>query len=121
MHLPPGSTYMIGSNYFQQAQHYSLNDFYGTAFNTNNITNNTDCFPVKDGYPYIPCMLNVLGECIRTPTEQASFWVGLSSIGFWLFANLPQIIENYRKSNADSLAPLFLFQLILGDSLNLIG
>ncbi|EFC47473.1 predicted protein [Naegleria gruberi] len=122
MHLPPSSTYIIGANYpFAPAfNYYSLSDN-GGAFNSNNITNNTDCFPVKDGYHYIPWMLNALGECIRTPTEQASFWIGLSSIGFWLFANLPQIIENYRKSNADSLAPAFLFQWILGDSLNLIG
>ena len=75
----------------------------------------------KDGFNYTPWMLDVFGECIRTPSEQASFWIGLSSILFWLFANMPQIIENYRKSNADSLAPAFLFQWILGDSLNLIG
>lgn len=91
--------------------------------NSSNTTNDTaNCIPlVLEGYHYIPWMYTVLGACIRTPLEQASFWIGLSSIGFWLFANLPQIIENYRKSNADSLAPAFLLQWILGDSLNLIG
>ncbi|KAG2378515.1 hypothetical protein C9374_008154 [Naegleria lovaniensis] len=91
--------------------------------NASNTTNDTaNCIPlVLDGYHYIPWMYSVLGACIRTPLEQASFWIGLSSIGFWLFANLPQIIENYRKSNAESLAPAFLLQWILGDSLNLIG
>ncbi|KAL9642005.1 hypothetical protein ABK040_004060 [Willaertia magna] len=116
----PVSLYQeVFNNNFNTPESYTFS--YSLIDNFSNITNNTSCYPYKDGYHYIDWMLNVFGECVRTPLEQASFWVGISSLVFWLFANLPQIIENFRKSDASGLAPAFLIQWIVGDSLNLIG
>jgi uncharacterized protein with PQ loop repeat len=81
----------------------------------------SDCFPTKHGYPYIPWIHTVFGDCIYTPLEQASFWIGLSSLGFWIIAQFPQVVENFRRSDASSLSPLFLLIWALGDSTNLFG
>lgn len=75
----------------------------------------------SDGYARIEWMFIMFGECVHTPMEQASFYIGLSSIMFWIFANFPQIYENYKNGNASSLHIAFLIQWILGDSLNAIG
>ncbi len=80
------------------------------------------CFPpIKHGYPFIPWTKIIFDECVWTPIEQASFWIGMSSLGCWIFAQFPQVIENYNKGDASSLSPFFLLQWFLGDSLNLIG
>jgi uncharacterized protein with PQ loop repeat len=61
------------------------------------------------------------GECIKTDTQMVAFFIGLSSICFWLVAQAPQLYTNYQNGNADSLSALFLVQWLIGDSLNLIG
>jgi len=61
------------------------------------------------------------GECVRGIRSGLSFWIGLSSILFWLFAQFPQIRENYINKAAEGLAPLFLLWWLLGDVCNLIG
>ena len=40
----------------------------------------------ENGYRRIDWIEKAFGECIHSPLEQASFWIGLSSIGFWLCA-----------------------------------
>ncbi|KAI9250772.1 PQ loop repeat-domain-containing protein [Sporodiniella umbellata] len=47
--------------------------------------------------------------------------MGYCSIAFWLNAQLPQVIENYRKSSADGLSLNFLCIWLAGDTTNLIG
>jgi hypothetical protein len=65
---------------------------------TNGTSNSTTCALIdKYGYKRVEWMMVYFGTCARSPLEQASFWMGLVSIGFWLCANTPQIIENYRK------------------------
>jgi len=73
------------------------------------------------GYRRIDWMDHVFGECVHSPMEQASFWIGISSIVFWLFANFPQIYANFRQGSAKSLHLAFLVQWVLGDSFNLVG
>jgi len=58
---------------------------------------------------------------VYTPLDQASLWIGLASIGFWVFAQLPQIIKNFRLMDSSSLSPVFLVLWCCGDSTNLIG
>ncbi|KAL0488165.1 lysosomal amino acid transporter [Acrasis kona] len=89
-----------------------------------NITGNVTvgCAPIDaNGFHQIEWMMRYFGTCARSPMEQASFYVGLASIGFWLCANTPQLIETYRKKDARSLAPVFLLLWITGDATNLIG
>ena len=57
-------------------------------------------------------------DCVYTHRDLLSFLVGLSSIAFWLVAQLPQFIENIRSGTADALSPWFLVQwLSVSDSL----
>lgn len=80
------------------------------------------CVPATvDGYPYIPWAKEIFGTCVYTPLDQASLWIGLASIGFWVFAQLPQIIKNFRLMDSSSLSPVFLVLWCCGDSTNLIG
>ncbi|KAJ2913434.1 hypothetical protein MD484_g6972, partial [Candolleomyces efflorescens] len=47
--------------------------------------------------------------------------LGLASIGCWLGAQLPQVIENIRRQSCDGLALPFLANWLLGDISNLVG
>jgi len=69
----------------------------------------------------ISWIYDYFGECVRGIRSGLSFWIGLSSIMFWLFAQFPQIRENYINKAAEGLAPLFLLWWLLGDVCNLIG
>jgi uncharacterized protein with PQ loop repeat len=40
----------------------------------------------------------------------AAFLIGLSSMLFWIVAQLPQFISNWRLQSAEALSPWFLFQ-----------
>lgn len=50
-----------------------------------------------------------------------SIVAGYLSMGFWLFAQLPQVIENYKNHSVEGIAPAFLASWIAGDVSNLIG
>lgn len=80
----------------------------------NILTDNT----CPDGNQFV---WTYFGECVKTDKELAAFIIGLSSIGFWLVAQAPQLFMNFRNGNADSLAPAFLLQWLLGDLTNLVG
>ncbi|KAH7442807.1 hypothetical protein KP509_02G003200 [Ceratopteris richardii] len=60
-------------------------------------------------------------DCVYRPLDTIAFFVGLSSVCFWLIAQLPQFISNIVRSAADALSPWFLFQWLAGDTLNLLG
>ncbi|KAG8217880.1 hypothetical protein J3R82DRAFT_6046 [Butyriboletus roseoflavus] len=47
--------------------------------------------------------------------------LGFVSIGCWLGAQFPQILENIKQQSCESLALPFLFNWMLGDASNLIG
>lgn len=61
------------------------------------------------------------GDCVYTSWEMAAFLIGLSSMLFWIVAQLPQFISNWRLQSAEALSPWFLFQWLAGDSFNLLG
>jgi len=62
-----------------------------------------------------------LHTCIPTPLAFLSTLAGVFSIASWLFAQLPQIVTNYKLKSAQSLSFLFLLDWCLGDSANLFG
>ncbi|EFC44339.1 predicted protein [Naegleria gruberi] len=74
-----------------------------------------------DGYPYIEWMYSIMGECVHSPLEQSSFYVGLGSIVLYLFGGIPQIVQNFIKHHADGLSPWTLAQWMVGDGSNLLG
>ncbi|KAL2635279.1 hypothetical protein R1flu_006758 [Riccia fluitans] len=64
---------------------------------------------------------NWFSDCVYTPWELAAFYIGLSSVLFWIVAQLPQFISNIKHQSAEALSPWFLFQWLTGDSFNLLG
>ena len=39
----------------------------------------------------------------------------MANLGFWLFAQIPQIIENHINDQVEGLSPTFIFIWLLGD------
>eukprot|EP00955_Chlamydomonas_euryale_P098252 365130-Chlamydomonas_euryale.AAC.3 len=60
-------------------------------------------------------------DCVYDIRDTAGFVLGLVSILFWVFAQLPQVISNMKNQTAEALSPWFLAQWFLGDTLNLLG
>ena len=56
-----------------------------------------------------------------TVPDELGFYLGLVSIACWLFAQLPQMLRNYRLKSAESLSPYFLAEWLAGDAMNLSG
>ncbi|KAG2389001.1 hypothetical protein C9374_014401 [Naegleria lovaniensis] len=90
---------------------------------TNSTTNTTSSCPEVDpsGLQYIKWIYIIFGECVHSSWEQASFYVGMASLFFWMIALFPQIIANFRNKSASSLALGYLIQSTLGDSCNFIA
>ena len=63
-------------------------------------------------------MLNLIEAIDR---QAVSDLTGTFSFVIWLFAQSPQLYENYRRGSVDGLSPVFLTQWMLGDATNLIG
>ncbi|CAO3587020.1 unnamed protein product [Absidia cylindrospora] len=81
----------------------------------------TQCIPIKDGIPFTPWIHFVFGDCTYGYLDGASVLLGYLSILFWLNAQFPQVIENYRRGSAEGLSINFLTIWLAGDTANLIG
>ena len=46
-------------------------------------------------------------------TDYIGFVAGLASIGCWLVAQLPQLLENARTQNVEALSPWFLGEWLM--------
>lgn len=53
--------------------------------------------------------------------ETVSSAAGIGSLVVWMFAQSPQVYQNYRNKSVDGLSPVFLVQWMLGDLTNTIG
>ncbi|KAG2374573.1 hypothetical protein C9374_010592 [Naegleria lovaniensis] len=93
-----------------------------TEIVTNSSSNNTNCLEFDpDGLQYIKWIYIVFGECVHSAREQASFYVGLASLLFWMCAIFPQIYANFKNKDATSLSLGFLLQAFISDSSNFIS
>ncbi|KAK9916580.1 hypothetical protein WJX75_004456 [Coccomyxa subellipsoidea] len=73
----------------------------------------------KDGaYDWIELYFR---DCVYSYQDLAGFILGMSSIGCWLVAQMPQFISNFRNKSAEALSPWFLAEWLMGDTCNLIG
>lgn len=68
-----------------------------------------------------PWIYSVFHECAYTDHQSIAAILGLLSIISWTFAQLPQIIQNYRSKQSESLSYLFLSLWLIGDLTNLFG
>lgn len=60
-------------------------------------------------------------ECLFTWRERSSFYIGMTSLLFWILCQLPQMVKNYRDKSTEGLATFLLIQWLCGDTMNLIG
>lgn len=74
--------------------------------------------PVRWGDRLRPCT-HIRARAMDRAT--ISSLTGSLSFIIWLFAQSPQLYENYRRGSVDGLSPVFLIQWMLGDFTNLIG
>jgi len=80
------------------------------------------CIPYyHEGHHFVEWIAQIFHQCVYTRVQVASFCLGLCSIGFWLFAQLPQIIKTYMSGSVESLSMMFLLTWLVGDITNLIG
>ena len=73
------------------------------------------------GQTYVNWIYDVFGECVYNSRQEAGFFIGLSSTLIWMYAQIPQIIINCKRKQADSLSFPFLCLLVTGDLCNLVG
>eukprot|EP01083_Nonionella_stella_P291849 992870_1 len=75
----------------------------------------------KDNWNYIQWTGSLFSTCVYTPSDMVAFALGWCNIFLWMFAQVPQLVENYRNKCAESLSTAFLVTWILGDVSNLVG
>lgn len=85
---------------------------FSSVLHANATQDDSDCVEWANEY---------LGECVVDQKQMAGLILGLMSIGFWLVAQAPQLIMNYKTSNAQSLSLIFLADWLAGDITNLVG
>ncbi|KAK6329892.1 hypothetical protein TWF718_003319 [Orbilia javanica] len=76
------------------------------------------CHPEND---FLVFLSQQLQTCIPTTATFLSTLCGTLSIFSWLFAQLPQIVKNYKLKSSESLSFLFILIWCFGDSSNFIG
>jgi uncharacterized protein with PQ loop repeat len=80
------------------------------------------CDPAeKYGSEYVQWIGTYFAACVYSDRQIAAFWFGLINIFCWLWAQVPQIVENYRNQKGEALSLGFLLTWLLGDITNLIG
>lgn len=55
-------------------------------------------------------------DCVCNARDEASFGLGLLSLGFWAVAELLQIVTNFRTKSAHAISFLFLLNWLIGYS-----
>ncbi|OHT16701.1 PQ loop repeat family protein [Tritrichomonas foetus] len=70
---------------------------------------------------YVQWIADIFGECISTKRDKASFILGNLSTIIWVYAQIPQIIMNFKSKTTDGLSFSFLCLLVCGDLCNLFG
>ncbi|KAF6265789.1 PQ loop repeat-domain-containing protein [Scenedesmus sp. NREL 46B-D3] len=60
-------------------------------------------------------------DCVYNLRDYIGFCLGISAILFWLVAQIPQYVRNYKTKSAEALSPWFLASWLLGDTTNLLG
>ncbi|KAJ1551538.1 PQ loop repeat-containing protein 2, partial [Cladochytrium tenue] len=67
------------------------------------------------------CIAVWFGDCVRTPTEIASFAFGLASLLCYVMSLFPQLWLNFRRKSVEGLSAGLLALWAFGDCCNLLG
>jgi uncharacterized protein with PQ loop repeat len=60
-------------------------------------------------------------ECILTTGQVIGFSLGLLSTVIWAYAQIPQVVLNFRNRSVAGLSPVFVTMIVVGDLCNLVG
>jgi len=77
--------------------------------------------PVKHGHHYVQFIGTYFQICAWTTRDVVAFAVGLGNILFWMFAQVPQLYQNYKTKSVESLSATFLALWLVGDMTNFVG
>ncbi|OHT05445.1 PQ loop repeat family protein [Tritrichomonas foetus] len=69
----------------------------------------------------IKWIATAFGDCIYTPRDQLSFWVGMISNVIWIISASPQYYRNCVSKNVDGQSPFFSSLIFAGNVLSLVG
>ena len=80
------------------------------------------CSPLSvDGFEYVPWIGRLFGDCVYTPTDQASFVLGLISLGAYILSLLPQLWHNFNRKSVEGLSFSLVLVWAVADMLNFMG
>lgn len=71
--------------------------------------------------PYTHWIDDLFGQCIHGTRETVGFWMGLLATAIWMYAQIPQIVTNFKLRSTDGLSLGFLALLSCADLASLIG
>lgn len=71
--------------------------------------------------PYIHWISHVFGQCVSGPRQITGFCCGLLSTLIWMYAEIPQVVMNFKRHSADGLSLAFLTFMVTADICSLLG
>jgi len=80
-----------------------------------------NCPSELDDAQLVYWIARLTGSCVYGSYGAISWTLGSLSIVSWLFAQVPQIITNYKLQSVHGVSPAFLISWFLGDLANLAG
>ncbi|KAJ3361043.1 PQ loop repeat-containing protein 2 [Allomyces javanicus] len=79
------------------------------------------CPALPGAPPASPLIYLLFAECAYSRTEAASVVLGYASVLCWVGAQMPQVLQNWRRQSAAGLAIPFIAVWLLGDVANYLG
>ncbi len=84
-------------------------------------TTSVQCEPFQESEDLVFWFYKLTGSCVYGNLSLVSLIAGYLSLGCWLWAQLPQVIANYRNHSVEGISPYFLFNWFMGDFTNFLG
>ncbi|CAE7398039.1 laat-1, partial [Symbiodinium sp. KB8] len=75
----------------------------------------------RNHHHYVGWIYTYFSDCVYEAQDTAAFYIGMTSLFFWILCQAPQFYKNWRAGTAEALSVLFLLEWLGGDSLNLAG
>lgn len=60
-------------------------------------------------------------ECLYSEIEVAAFFIGYSSLAFWISCQAPQFYKNFKNKSAEALSIIFLLEWFTGDGCGILA
>ena len=70
---------------------------------------------------YVKWIYNIFGDCVVTAQDKVAFVFGLLVTLTWIYAQLPQIILNFKNHSAEAVSLSYYIFVVSGDIANLVA